>query len=238
MNFDGILEYASKDAELYKLQSDYYKSTASTNYSKAQSRIEASKTKMDALEKELDLVISKFTSLRDSVVEIKTELTEFDDFIASATTTEEIDFYTRKINEIQDKLAKSEKDLALDAAKIDEIGMEYNRSLSIQKQAIVALGEAKIARDELLKEVRTKGMPIKDEMNKLEKTLDRELLARYQEVKNSKTVKYPFIKACSVGSTHCPVCGLELENMQTRNILKTPGVLTTCGSCHRLIFAQ
>lgn len=236
MNFDGIMKYQEKDMELYQLQNDFNNSEVCVKNRKATQALEFSKKNIDTFETEIDAILTKYNTLKQSVESINEELSEFDDIIASSETIADIDFYTRKISELQDKLSQAEKELNLSANRMEEINLEYNKNINLQKQATVMYNETTVQREELKNQTVAKGKPIQAEMMEIKKTVDPRLMETYIELKKTKAVKYPLVASTEKGAEFCPKCGIDLEK-EAVNILKSTATFTQCSRCHRILFA-
>ena len=151
MNFDGIMKYQEKDMELNQLQNDFNNSEVCVKNRKATQALEFSKKNIDTYETEIDAILTKYNTLKQSVESINEELSEFEGWLFilfSLYLSIFMDFYTRKISELQDKLSQAEKELNLSANRMEEINLEYNKNINLQKQATVMFNETTVQKNE------------------------------------------------------------------------------------------
>lgn len=225
-----LLKYQEKDSELLKIEQDIAGSEERKKFVQTQSYLKKASEKLDKLEGQSQAIISRLDELTKRYGEIVETLKDFEHLDEMVEGGADLSFYQRNVVQIVDKIKalKAEINNLISVAK--ETSEEYQ---SIKKKVIAAqkqYPELQSAYKEYKNSKQAQTDLISKELEELAKTIDPEVLRKYQ-VKRSERV-FPIL--CEIKDDRCSKCGSGLSIVDKERVFE--GKVVECENCHRILY--
>lgn len=229
---EQLLKYQAVDSKLLEIEREAANSEEWKNYSQAKSYLTKAPEKLEAMDAkavELKEVLSK---LEKKYAEIVDTLDDFDNLDELVDGGADISFYKKNVSQIADKLKSIKSEIAALSKSIKDADTEYQtfkkKTQTIEKQFTEYSAAYKEYKARKLAEMEE----VKKELAKLAKSLDPEVLKRY-ETKRSERI-FPII--CAVKNDRCSKCGMELSIVGKEKLAS--GAALECENCHRFLYKE
>jgi len=230
MEINKILEYQKKDAEILKLQMQLTNSPDRKALASISALVKESQNTSAELEKQSEIALSKFNSLRDTYNELMLAYKKLNVQGNESEDQAESKKILRKVNEISQTLSNMEKRLLALADKINGILSDYE---STKKKYNLAGQKHKVHKanyEKLANEINPKIAEIEAGLSGIEKEIPTALFEKYNKKKQDKIFPV-FVPEMN---NSCGGCMMELPSAQIEKLAKE-GFLE-CENCRRIIF--
>ncbi len=229
---DQLLKYQQEDSKLLKIEQEAAASEERKNFIQTKSFLNKASEKLDSLEAKALELKSILEKLNGQYKEISETLNDFENLDELVDGGADISFYKKNVLQLTERLKSIRQEINSLTKSIKDSDEEYQtlkkKVLSAQKQypeyaeiykKYKALKEEEMA-------------SVKAELEKLGKSIDSEIMARYQ-AKRSERI-FPIL--CSVKGGRCSKCGTELSLVGKEKI--ESGSAYECDNCHRFLYKE
>lgn len=233
MNFDKILEYQKYDQELISLENEVAKSDERQKFVSAKARLESASDTIGKLKNEASELLSGYTSMKDKIEALKSELDEFDGILEDVQDATEADHYLKLVAGIADKINALEKEANAAASKIDQVNDGYKKTWEAGVKATEAYKSAKAEYDAHVKQFQPRVLEIKAKLNALKGDIPENIMNAYLSLRAAK--KMPAFVAYNRETGVCGRCFMDVPN-DTKSKLRNEGDFAECPNCRRILF--
>lgn len=230
MSIAKMLEYQKVDRELYTLQKDFYALQKNEKFIVLQNTYKEKKNILPKLDKDFDDIILQLNDLIKKVENLESEKEDFENDFENFIQ-EDFEHYEQILQSFEDELNFISRDASKLNKKMTDISFENKKVLeqidNIQKQ----LAQFKQAMLTKQKEVMIKAKPITDELQKIAKDIDPEMLKKYAHCRNNRfPVFMPYTE-----EGNCSACGMFVKIEVDKHLIKA-GDYTECPNCRRILY--
>lgn len=227
---EKILNYQKLDAKLVKLERELAGDESKKIVSNMIASVKSSQNKLLAYEKEAEEEIAEFNDLKK---EYTVCVKALEDLLKVKVATME----EKNVKDLADKINQTSNKLSILERKINTFSDKANNILKNSeaiKKSIVA-GKQKYKESKELYEKKVAALTpemekIKKELVVLEKSVDKDLLAKYKHLKQDNI--FPVFVPATLNS--CGGCRMEIPHAHMQNI-KDKGFIE-CEQCRRIIY--
>lgn len=226
-----LLEYQASDKKLRDIKSEVNSSECAKTLSKSKkflTSVDSMVAKLDSLSLQ---VLTDYEAVKETYNENEGQISKYADMIGECEDEKELDYLSNKVNvlavlvkELKAKLEKIEK-------KMNDVRAKYNELKQNTKQAQVEYNESRVKYEELKNERLAEISKIEEDMKKLEKDIDKEILTKYNTLKKDI---FPVI--VKLNGDSCSGCGMQLPQSSMGD-LKVKNVIQ-CSECGRMIYKE
>lgn len=227
---EQLLKYQTEDSKLLGIEREAANSEQWKNYSQAKSFLTKAPEKLDAMDAgalELNALLEKLNKKYEEIAETLKDFENLDELVEEGA---DISFYKKNATQLSEKLKSIKSEINNLVKSIKEADEEYQalkkKTIAVQKQ----YAEYSAAYSEYKKAKLAEMEEVKQELKKLAKDINPEVLKRY-EMKRSERI-FPII--CEVKNDRCSKCGMELSIVGKEKI--AGGEVTECEYCHRFLY--
>lgn len=233
MKFDKILEYQKIDQELMSLESEVAKSEERQKLVSAKTRLESATDTIGKLKSEASELLSGYTSMKEKIDALKSELDGFDGILEDVQDPQEADHYLKMVASIADKINALEKEANFASSKIDQVNDAYKKTWDVGVKATEAYKSAKVEYDTLVKKYQPRVIEIKSQLEALKAEIPQNVMNAYIALRNAK--KMPAFVAYNRDKGVCGRCFMDVPN-DTKSKLRNEGDYAECPNCRRILF--
>lgn len=230
MDISKIINYQTKDAELFKIENQIAKSEFKKNYQEMISIVKKAQEKSSSLEHQASNILKQFNALNKSFDENNANVAKLSNKDVSKLSESEIENITNTINAIMNNLNILEKKILQEAERLNVSLNEFEVAKKQYGAARAKYADNKKKYDELVASKTPEMEKIKSELKSMEKDIDPKLLSKYKQLRQDKL--FPVFAPLSNRS--CGICMLELSAVEVDKV-KSQGYLE-CDNCHRIIY--
>jgi len=229
---DNLLKYQQEDSKLLKIEQETAASEERKNFIQTKAFLNKASDKLDSLEAkavELGGLLEKLNGQYKEICETLNDFENLDELIDGGA---DISFYKKNVLQLTERLKSIRQEISSLTKSVKDADEEYQslkkKVISAQKQYpeyAETYKKYKAGKEEEMKAV-------KAELEKLAKSIDPEIMARYQ-AKRSERI-FPIL--CSVKGGRCSKCGTELSLIGKEKI--ETGAPYECDNCHRFLYKE
>jgi predicted nucleic acid-binding Zn-ribbon protein len=227
---ENLLKYQEEDSKLLKIEQETANSEERKKFVQTKNFLTKASEKLDQLEAksiELTSMLDKLNKKYDEIVETLKDFEHIDELVEEGAN---ISFYKKNVLQITENLKGLKGEIAQLTQVVKETSEEYQtlkkKVLTAQKQ----YPEYQAAYHEYKKSRQDETTAITNELEKLAKEIDPEVLKKYQ-AKRSERI-FPII--CALNGDRCSKCGMELSIAGKEAI--SSGKVIECENCHRFLY--
>lgn len=232
MDIKKILEYQEKDFEVIKLERVVENNENKRTYEKMREIVKNAQNRSTTLDNEASSLLNEYNTLKK----------QYDDNLKSCgailnknldkISDDDLENLNGAANDIMDNIAILEKKLMYLAERFNAILNEYNSTKKSYNDAKDKYAISKEAYDKEIEKIMPELEAKREEIKKLEKGVDAEILAKYKQRRADKI--YPvFVK---LKDKACGGCRMEIPSASIQK-LKEKGFLE-CEHCRRIIYSE
>ena len=233
MNIESILKYQKLDEEVYKVEQKLVNSVYRKKANELASIAKKSQAKSTELENEAERLLSEIEEIKSKYKLNDQKTKELLNSKPENMSLEDIEKMSALKGKLLNNLGILEKMLQKSAENINHILSEFNKTKKLYNDAREQFAVCKQKIDEETKELEPEKERLKKDLQKLESTVDAELLAEYKKKRNDNI--FPVIVPLE-GEKFCGRCRMELPMVALSRIKET-GVIT-CEHCKRLVYKK
>lgn len=230
MAIENLLEYQSKDFEIFKLEKQLYNGEDRKVIGDMVSKVKDSQNRSLHLEKNATDLVNEFENLKKSFDENIKKLNIMTNSNVEKLSQADINAFENSINALINNLNLIENKLSFFAKKINVILTDFEQAKKTYNIAREEYSKHKKLYDEKEAQIKPQIDEKVKDLQKLEKDIDPKLLSRYKTKRQDK--KFPIIVA--LNGTDCGGCQMQLSYASI-NFLKENGIIE-CEHCRRLIY--
>ncbi len=228
----NIINYQKFDAKLVRLERELAQDESKKVVSAMVASVKDSQSKLMTLEKDAETQVKELSSLKQEYDNTLNDLNSLIKTDVSSMEESKIKETADKINQMSSKLTVIERKLSTYNDKANNILKNFEstkKSIIMSKQKHK---EAKDKYDEKVAKLTPQINEIKAELSSLEKTLDKELFAKYK-VRRADNIFPVFVPLTNNSCGGC-MMGVSQANVQQ---IKNKGYME-CEQCHRIIYIE
>lgn len=219
-----ILEYQSKDLEILKLQKEGNETQYTKVMAEAIATVKSLQEKPDELGKEAEMQLLYFSKIKNSLEKAEKELDTLEKIKDELSAEDE-----KKVRSLAIQINKLQSSLTVLRKNIENISGLYEDAKRKIIEAKKKYKVAKAKQDEILKGVNEKISALEDEMAKMEKNIDKDLLKKYKECRADNILPV-FVYVRDLG---CGGCMQKFATSQINKLKQDKKIV--CEHCRRIV---
>lgn len=232
MNFNNILQYQKKDAELIRIERELNNNPDKRISSQMIAVVKSAQEKSSLLEKNAEILEKDFYLVKKAYNETISQVEKFVSKDLKSLSQKDLESIINATNGILNNLNILEKKLFSEAEKLNITLNEFEKAKKQYGTARSKYNEHKKNYDEILKTKEPEISKIKKELIELEKNIEPKLLSKYKQLRADKLFPV-FVK---LTDKSCGGCRMELSAAEIEKV-KTNGYLE-CDNCRRIIILE
>ncbi|MEG1527601.1 MAG: hypothetical protein RR248_02645 [Clostridia bacterium] len=228
-----IFEYQALDGQLKKIRKELNNSDENKAFNSWASFLQKAQDELIKLEnrtRELNYLLDKQT---ENFEEKQKVIDDYNLSIDKCIDTQELEYLTKKLNDLSRILITIDKDIRILTAEVDEISAKYDAYKVKVPNAQEKKKFAKSKLDELVNSRRAEMDSIKAQLAEMEKEIEPSMIEEYNSLKK-QAIFPPFVTLRS--TNQCGGCSMELPNQQV-SMLNSEGRVR-CEHCRRTILKE
>ncbi len=231
MNIKAILDYQEADRAIRAQETEIERSEQATKAREAQMKFKDAKEVVDKCDKEAQVLISYYNKAKVFFEENTKKVEELNERIKEASDNIDTEKLKGQLNQLLDKFAKIERDLAHIQKKTEEITSEFAQASKKGAAAKNEYIDNKQKYDDFRTSKAAEIEALKAKLKSCESQVDKGLLEKYNNLRKDKVfpIFVPFEEPRSCGG-----CRMELS-MGITSKLKEQGTIT-CEHCRRIVY--
>ena len=228
----ALLNYQELDMQIVKAETEIEKSEQRKSAVAAQSAVKQTKETAAAVEKQAEELIRFFEKTLAFYNENVKKIDDLQKKFKTGLSDEEYDSYKGMLKRLTDSFTKLEQTLSGYEKSIKDVLTRFAEVKAAAKKTMTEYGESRKAYEALKAEKQPQIDGLKKKMASIEKTVDKDLLNKYNVLRRDKTLP-PVVKLVEKS---CGGCRMELS-MATISSLKQKGSIE-CEFCHRVVYVK
>ncbi len=228
--YNEILKYQEEEQNLLDIDKAIKTSEERKRLARVRAIINEFETGKLAMDEKAGNLQATFEKLSAENAKLVLEVEEYQATLKSTSEEDEINYFIKKISQLEEKIEKSEKEMADLYNGIREVLMTFDE---LRKKAVKAkadMDDAKKDYEALKASKQAEIDSVQEKLSKIEKKVDKELFKSYKKVREQKI--YPAIVPLNGGL--CGGCRFELS-LNKMSEIDSKGMIE-CEECGRLIF--
>lgn len=230
MAIENLLDYQSKDYEIFKLEKQLYDGEDKKVINDMITKVKDSQNRSLQLEKNATDLVNEFENLKKSFDENIKKLNMMTNSNVDKLSQADFSSFENSINALVNNLSLIESKLSYFAKKINVILTDFEQAKRTYNNAREEYSKHKKLYDEKEALVKPQIEEKVKELVKLEKNIDAKLLSRYKLKRQDK--KFPIL--VPLMGSDCGGCQMQLSYASI-NSLKENEIIE-CEHCRRLIY--
>lgn len=234
MNLENLLKYQEADIQLRRIYDAIEKSEDGKKIEQAKSDFAAAKKTVESCEINAEKVLSDLDEAKKFYNDAQKELEELELVIENGT--EDAEEILARASKLREKAALLDKKVSEDLQRGERLRKEYLDANERGKKSKEVHAEAKEKQNKLLKTHEKEVVALKAELEKLEPTIDADLMKKYKALTAER--KYPaFVESYTDGANYsCRGCGMTLSS-KNKAVLDENS-FAVCETCRRIIYKK
>jgi predicted nucleic acid-binding Zn-ribbon protein len=227
---ENLLKYQEEDSKLLKIEQEMANSEERKKFVQTKNFLTKASEKLDQLEAksiELNSMLEKLVKKYEEIAETLKDFEHIDELVEEGAN---ISFYKKNVLQITENIKSLKGEILQLTQVVKDTSEEYQ---TLKKKVITAqkqFPEYQAAYHEYKKSRQDEMTAISNELEKLAKQIDAEVLKKYQ-AKRSERI-FPII--CELNGDRCSKCGMELSIAGKEAI--SSGKVIECENCHRFLY--
>ncbi len=235
MKFDKLLEYQNVDKEMLALEEELAKSVEYKNLCMTKKRLDDAAGMVKRLQAEAGDVVNQYERIEQKASNIVVKIKEIESNINHAADVNEVDHYTKLLNNLIEELSSLETEVNKDVSKSGSIENDFKNKWQEGQQLAVDFKKAKTAFEVLRNSKESQLKEITTKLKALIPEIDPELFQIYQSLRKNR--KLPPVVKYNIDTKTCSGCRMDISNdIQCR--LKKTGDYVECPNCRRILFFE
>ena len=230
MAIENLLEYQSKDFEIFKLEKQLYDGEDKKVINDMIRKVKDSQNRSLQLEKNATDLVNEFENLKKSFDENIKKLNMMTNSNVERLSETDFSSYETSINALVNNLSLIENKLSYFAKKINVILTDFEQAKKTYNNARQEYLKHKTLYDEKEGQLKPQIDEKSKELAKLEKNIDVKLLARYKSKRQDK--KFPIL--VPLNGNDCGGCQMQLSYASISSLKENEVI--ECEHCRRLIY--
>lgn len=231
-----LVEYQELDKKLKAIDDDILNTDVAKKYYHAGKFLKSVTDSLNKIDEKAQTLLSRYNEAVKRVKELNDIASEHLVAIDECKDETELTYISKKYKERTAELSAKEAELDGIIKEMEAVRKEFEKLGSDRRKMKEQFEENKPKFDILKNEKSKEKDEIKAKQDKLEKNIDKELIARYNAKRKDK--KFPIVFAVRIDgkSTHCPYCGSSLSITLVDELLNNK--LCDCDSCRSMIYGE
>jgi len=231
MNIEKLLEYASIDAEMAKLNLAFNNEPDVKEYKLQSKRYKDASDLIGKLNAEAEDLINQINALQDRYQEALSQLNEYQATANEIEDENEADFYGKNVEKLINTLATLSGDCSTLGKRIAEVRAQTGKAFAVAQDATKSNAELRAKYAETTKRYEPEVNSIKARLAAASEGLG-DALNVYLNLKKSG-VKKPIVK---INGENCGGCNMEVD-ANTLSRIRAAGH-GRCPNCGRILYEQ
>jgi predicted nucleic acid-binding Zn-ribbon protein len=231
----NLLEYQKNALQVQRIESKFKKSKLRQDFMRTRKYLMDSQNLMKKHDTEAQEISAKFEAISKNLDEAIGVLDDINDAIENFeedSSMKEIKMLQRNAKEQQALIKNYENDIKKIVNKLKKINSDLEKMAVNVPRAKKDYNDLKKLYDAELSKVNEQTLPMKKEMITLEKTLDKAIVKKYNQIAKSHPVALVEMKG-----RMCMGCNMELPAAMARRVAEADNPLE-CENCGRLLFVK